>query len=381
MSAPGRIVKATLDEHGRPCLTALCNGADSVYFAGETALPEWDPDPAGNCSPFDLAAFNPALTTPDNLPTYTVKVQQLLLKAWLIAVIADIRPIPLLAAVGQMDGGKTTLIKAVCRLFLKNQPSSLSDDARDLWSLAVNLPVLGLDNVDREPPVWLADFFAAIISGVDFTRRRLFTNATLDHRRARAVPLLSTRNAACLARPDVSQRTLILLTGEFQGRRSADKHMSAEIDRNRAAVLTWLAQKAVISLDRIPQAPTDLPSRFVDFAGVVWALDAELARPALTALQQAQALLVSEEDRLLAAILEYADELLGHLNHWRGRAKDLVNELDRFTDLPYLGGGKAIAFRLREGRSILAMFGLSLTWEQQSNTTYFTLRRKPEKEL
>jgi hypothetical protein len=106
----------------------------------------------------------------------------------------------------------------------------------------------------------------------------------------------------------------------------------------------------VLALDRLPQAPVDLPSRFVDFAGLVSALEAELAQPALTALQQAQALLVGEEDRLLAALIEHTDELLGPLNQWRGRAKDPVVELDRYgSQLPYLGGGKAIAFRLREG--------------------------------
>jgi hypothetical protein len=85
---------------------------------------------------------------------------------------------------------------------------------------------------------------------------------------------------------------------------------------------------------------------------------------------------------ILDRSIEHADELLGPLNQWRGRAKDLVVELDRHgSQLPYLGGGKAIAFRLREGQSILAMFGLSLAWEQKSNTTYFTLRRRPEKEL
>jgi hypothetical protein len=281
-----------------------------------------------------------------------------------------------------MDGGKTTLIKAVCQLLINSSPSSLSDDPRDLWSLAVGLPVLGLDNVDRESPPWLADLFAAVISGVNFDRRRLFTNATIDRRRARAVPLLSTRNGGCLARPDVSQRTLLLSTGQFQGRRRSDRQMFEEIDRNRASILTWLVEKAVLALARLPRAPLDLPSRFVDFAALVWALEDELASQALTALQQAQALLVGEEDRLLAALIEHADELLGPLNHWRGRAKDLVHELNsQGCDLPYLGGGKAIAFRLREGQSTLAMFGLSLAWEQKSNTTYFTLRRRSEKEI
>jgi hypothetical protein len=373
-AGPGRLVKATLQD-GRPVLRAMPNGADGVWFAGDTALPAWGPSPAPR-PPSELPAFNPALTTPPNLPAYTPAIQRLLLDAWLIAVIADIRPAPLLAAIGQMDGGKTTLIRAVCKLILDAHPTSVSDDPRDLWALAAGLPLLGLDNVDREPPTWLPDFLAALVTGVSYDRRKLYSNLTLERRRARAVPLLSTRNAACVARPDVAQRTLPLLTGEFEdGRRQSDQKLLAEVEQNRAALLTWLAERAASLLPRLSQAPT-LPSRFIDFAALVWAFEPDLAQPALAALQRAQALVVSEEDKLLAAIIEYADELLGELNYWHGRAGELVKALDRLgADLPYLGGGKAIAFKLREGRSTLALFGLSLTYEHKGNTSYFTLRK------
>jgi hypothetical protein len=202
----------------------------------------------------------------------------------------------------------------------------------------------------------------------------LYSNTALERRRARAIPLLSTRNAACVARPDVAQRTLPLLTGEFEaGRRQSDQKLLAEIEAQRPALLTWLAEQAVTLLPRLSQAPA-LPSRFTDFAALVWAFDPDLAQPALAALQQAQALVVSEEDKLLAALIESADELLGESNTWHGRAGELVKALNGLgADLPYLGGGKAIAFKLREGRSTLALFGLSLAWEHKGNTSYFTL--------
>lgn len=374
-AGPRRMIKATLTEPGQPLLRALSNGTNKVYFAGDTALPAWEPasDPR---PPSDLAAFNPALTTPPNLPGYTPAVQRLLLDAWLVAIIADIRPAPILAAIGQMDGGKTTLIKAICKLMLDTIPTSVSEDARDLWTLAVGLPLLGLDNVDSEPPAWLPDFLAALVTGVNYDRRKLYSNATIERRRARAVPLLSSRGGRCVARPDVAQRTLPLLTGEFQSSRQSDKKILAEVERHRSAVLTWLVRQAATLLPRMQQAPSGLPSRFTDFAALVWAFDPVQAEPALTALQQAQALVVGEEDRLLAAIIEYADELLGEMNYWHGRAKDLVTALDRCgAELPYLGGGKTIAFKLREGRGTLALVGLSLTSEQKSNTSYFTLRK------
>lgn len=375
-AGPRRMVKAMLDEQGQPVLRALHNGANKIYFAGDSVLPAWEPAPEPR-PPSDLAAFNPALTTPPNLPAYTPAVQRLLLDAWLVAIIADIRPAPILAAIGQMDGGKTTLIKAICKLMLDTIPTSVSEDARDLWTLAVGLPLLGLDNVDSEPPPWLPDFLAALVTGVNYDRRKLYSNAVIDRRRARAVPLLSTRSGSCVARLDVAQRTLPLLTGEFQNsHRQSDKKILAEVEQHRSAVLTWLVRQAVTLLPRMRQAPAGLPSRFTDFAALLWAFDPDQAESALMALQQAQALVVGEEDRLLAAIIEYADELLGEMNYWHGRAKDLVAALDRCgAELPYLGGGKAIAFKLREGRGTLALVGLSLTSEHKSNTSYFTLRK------
>jgi hypothetical protein len=304
-AGPTRMVKAALDDRGRPRLRALHNGANKVYFAGETALPAWEPasDP---CSPLDLAAFNPALTAPPNLPAYTPEVQRLLLQAWLLAVIADIRPAPLLAATGQADGGKTTLVKAICRLVLAAPPTTVSDDGRDLWTLAVNLPLLGLDNVDSEPPPWFFDFLAALVTGISYNRRRLYSNAALDKRRARAVPLLSSRDGSCIARLDVAQRTLPLLTGEFpNNRRRSTEKLLAEVEQQRPAVLTWLVRQAVTLLPRLRQAPLGLPSRFTDFAALVWALDPDRAEPALAALQQAQALVVSEEDRLLSRAVQF----------------------------------------------------------------------------
>jgi hypothetical protein len=74
-----------------------------------------------------------------------------------------------------------------------------------------------------------------------------------------------------------------------------------------------------LGLDNVDSEP---PPWLPDFlAALVWAFDPDRAEAALMALQQAQALVVGEEDRLLAAIIEYADELLGEMNYWHGRAR------------------------------------------------------------
>ena len=359
-------------------LVVLPNGAHGVHFASETTLPAWQPVAGAGISPLGLAAFQPAVKTPEDVPSYTPEVQRLLLEAWLVALVAGIRPLPILAAIGDRDGGKTRLIAAICQTIMAGKPTTISDDSRDLWTLAVQMPVLGLDNVDTAPP-WLADLLAALVTGVSYQRRRMYTNTGLDTTEPVAVPAVSTRTAA-FARPDVAQRTLPILTDAFQDdKRQADQDLERQITDRRDEALTWLALRAVAMLERVENAGRipALPGRFVDFARVVWAFDSQRARPALEALQQAQALTVGNSDDLLTAIVEHADGLLGESGQWRGKAAELPTKLTSLgADLPYFGGGKLIANKLREGKGTLALFGLSLDWHSTGGGhVYFTLKR------
>ena len=374
---PHRLVKATVSG-----LQVLPNGTDGIHFAADTVLPEWQPRGAG-LSPLELAAFRPNTKTPEDVPGYTPDVQRLLLAAWLVALVAGIRPLPLLAAIGDRDGGKTRLVTAVSQIIMCSKPTTASEDQRDLWALAVQTPVLALDNVDGPAADWLPDFLAALVTGVNYQRRRLFTNADIDGRAALAVPALSTRTAA-FARPDVAQRTLPILTHAFEDRnRQADSDLENETAAQRDEVLTWLAHKAILMLERIDASKGKipvLPGRFVDFARVVWAFDEGRAYAALDALQQAQSMTVGNADALLSAVLEYADALLGESGQWRGKAVELTNKLtEQGADLPHFGGGKEIGRHLREGKSTLALFGLELTIQGAGGGhTYFILARSKQ---
>lgn len=360
-------------------LAMLPNGAHGIHFASETTLPAWQPVAGAGISPLTLAAFQPALKVPEDVPAYTPEVQQLLLEAWLVALVAGIRPLPILAAIGDRDGGKTRLVTAICQTIMAGRPTTASDDPRDLWTLAVQMPVLGLDNVDTAP-AWLADLLAALVTGVSYQRRRMYTNTGIDTTEPVAVPAVSTRTAA-FARPDVAQRTLPILTDAFQdAKRQADQDLEREVTDRRSEVLTWLALRAVAMLDRIEHAGKipALPGRFVDFGRVVWAFDSARAHIALEALQQAQALTVGNSDDLLTAIVEHADGLLGQSGQWRGKAAELASKLTELgAELPYFGGGKLIAGKLREGKGTLALFGLDIEWQSTGGGhVYFMLKRR-----
>jgi len=373
-SGPTAMVRARLND-GVATLKTLSNGEDGVYFASNAVLPRWQPA-AAPIAPHKVTAFRPAIVPPPDVPDYTPEVQRLLLTAWLVALVAGVRPLPALVAVGDKGGGKTHLIRAVTLLTTCDEPTTVSHDDRDLWTSAVRRPVLALDNVDSAPPEWLPGLLAAAVTGVAYTRRKLYTNTTEHRRVVRAAFALSTRTAA-FVRPDVAERTVPIVTGVFEdaGRKS-DSALIAEVRDKRDAVLTWLAHQAVRLLHELPRAPA-LPGRFVDFGRVVWAHDSDNAADALRALRKAQAMIVRDADPLIAAILAHADALLDQHGRWEGNASALRKALTRLGDgLPYLGTGKAIARTLREGRDTLALSGLSLSDRRSGGATLFVLQRQ-----
>jgi hypothetical protein len=355
------------------------NGADDIIFAADAVLPEWDWQ-AEPLSPLELQAFQPALAAPLEVPDYTPEIQQALLGVFLAGMIANLRPLPLLALLGNKGGGKSTLGRSIIRIIYgpASGVTPLSDDPRDFWAMAKMRLCFALDNVDAEPPPWMIDALAVVATGGRKQSRKLYTDEELTDKEMRAAVVITSRTAP-FARPDVAERILPLTTVEFSdARRRADSEIDREVVEYRSEVFAYLVTAAANMLSWAPQAPGELPARFLDFARLAWAWYAatgqpERAIPALNAWRAAQALAVGDADPLLRAILEYAPAE----GIPRRTATDFVRVLgDAGATLPHLGGGKAIAHRLRELRASLSLAGWELIEEPDkvNKRSFYTLR-------
>lgn len=356
------------------------NGADDIIFAADAVLPDWDWQ-ADPLSPLELQAFQPALAAPLEVPEYTPEIQQVFLGVFLAGMIANLRPLPLLALLGNKGGGKSTLARSIVRIIYgpASGVTPLSDDPRDFWAMAKMRLCFALDNVDAEPPPWLVDALAVVATGGRKQSRKLYTDEELTDKELRAAVVITSRTAP-FARPDVAERILPLTTVEFSdARRRADSEIDREVMEYRSEVFAYLVTAAANMLSWAPQAPGELPARFLDFARLAWAWYAatgqpERAVPALNAWRAAQALAVGDADPLLRAILEYAPVE----GIQRRTATDFVRALgDAGATLPHLGGGKAIAHRLRELRASLILAGWELIEEPDrvNKRSFYTLRR------
>jgi len=341
----------------------LPNGTDGVLFAADAVMPVWDPT-VDSIDPLTIKGFRPPLDTPGESDGYTPDVQVLLCRAWLICLIAGLRPLPILTATGQKGAGKSTFMKSIGRL-LMGPTADVNDsnlDARDFAACVTQLPLLVLDNLDNDPPHWLRDAMASATTGQTIMRRKLFTDTQLTREPAIAALGVTTRTASFAGRLDMQERVLPIFTGRPPGRREPDRVITAEVVAARDGCLVWLAQAAISALVTMDSAPSDLPGRFVDFERVVWTLDKNQARPALTALQRAQLLAVTDPDPLLSAIVTYVDDGL------QGSASDIVRDLtSRGALLPYFGSGKAIANRLRELTETLRLVAIRLEDRSDAN--------------
>jgi hypothetical protein len=367
---------------GEPLMTRR-NGEDGVLFASVTAFPPWNPD-APLVSPLTVAAFTPNLTAPPEVPSYTPDVQKRLLLTWLAGVVAGLRPLPLLAVLGDRGGGKSTLCRAIVQTFHGRDANvaALSADERDFWTNCTRRTLYALDNLDATPPPWLADALAAAVTGTRRQTRKLYTDADLSDRESIAALLVNSRTAT-FCRADVSERVIPLFVDDLtDDRRVADSDLTAEVAACRDGLLVYLLTKAAETAQKRKDAPGGLPARFLDYARWVWGWYAALgderkAVPALTAWRAAQSLAVIEADPLLTAILEYGEKVLPE-QRFRQSATEMVRVLtDAGAEIPYQGGGKAIANRLRELRSSLALAGWKLdTGVDEHRHAWFTLTRK-----
>jgi len=359
-------------------LELLPNGTDGVLFAADAVMPAWDPtvDPI---DPLMIKGFRPPLDAPVESEHYTPEVQTLLYSAWLVCLIAGIRPLPILAAIGQKGAGKSTLMRSIIRLWM-GPTADLADpnlNDRDFVACVTKLPILVIDNLDNDPQPWLRDAMASAATGQMITRRTLYTDLSLTRRPATAALGVTTRTASFAQRPDLQERVLPVFTGRPPARRSPDRTLMSEVAAARDGCLVWLAETAVASIHMMDSAPSDLPGRFVDFERVVWTLDKAGAPFALHALQRAQLLAVTDPDPLLASIVAYVGTGL------RGSPAEVVRELNRRgADLPHFGGGKAIANRLREMKETLRLIGVRQDESRDASThlTFHLYRTKLDAE-
>jgi len=377
-----QMVVASL-EGSKVKMEALPNGEEGVLFDGTAVFPEWELlHPDDMIDPRDVGALKPALTNPPEILRYDDSMQGTLLTGWLVAIMANIRPLPVLLAMGDADSGKTTLLRLLLHLLqgATFDVASMSRNEHD-WAVSVSRKALHvLDNADERPPDWFPDSLATTVTGGMLETRRLYSDDDLVQLRATAAVAISSRTAAFARRPDVLSRMLPLFFGDMPAvQRRSTRELAEEVRAARDGVMTWLVYQAlrgqVVGRSRAQAAKTsgvDL-SRYDEFAETVLGLESEDGLAAIMEMQRAQAISIVDMDKLVAAVRGVFDndkqliqfekkpgELPKFLEHNQGEIK-----------LPPLGGAKNISNRIRELSKAFELVGIQVDPLPDGNTTVF----------
>ncbi|MCH8090605.1 MAG: hypothetical protein IH955_11435, partial [Chloroflexi bacterium] len=363
-------------------ITELDNGSDGVLFTPAPFSEPWTyrPDaPKGILSRTLMGSLN--FSTASDSP-HTPAQQQVLMIMWLLAIpFESVQPTkPLALLLGPAGSGKSNLWRRVGRMLYgpRFELDTVKRDGENDFLVAVtNSPFVALDNVDHWVP-WLDDALATSATGMQVTKKELYTTNRSVSYRARAFLALTARTPR-FRREDVAERLIIFTLDKIEERK-AENHLLREVQENRDHLMSDYSHmlNAVVGVTDYEIA--DPGMRLADFGNVASRIAASLymsdeAVEILEGLKQAQHIYATEENPLYLLLDSWttqgakdaAGKMLGATNSGRGiLAKQLYLELKQLAE------DQGLKWRINNpiglGKQIMAI--------EEALSIYFTIEKK-----
>jgi len=171
-----------------------------------------------------------------------------LVVAWVLAVMRDCGPYPVLVLSGEQGSAKSTF-SAILRSLLDPNTAplrALPREDRDLFIAANNGHVLAFDNVSGLPS-WISDTLCRLATGGGFAVRQLYTDqdeVLFDAAR----PVILNGIEDIVTRPDLADRAIFLTLEPIpEDRRRPERDLWAEFDAASPQILGRLLDPKKIS--------------------------------------------------------------------------------------------------------------------------------------
>lgn len=277
----------------------LPNGTDNVLFAAGYTLRPWrrtvSKDPFKTCRLFaDIQTTEPHIS--------------LLVLLWSFSLPTAPRSKPPLCLYGEIGSGKTRLALGIAELYgLPPVAAKVEEKLEgDFWPMLDAGGLLTLDNADTRTK-WLPDAVATAATNGCAARRRLYTDRETVTLHARAWLVITTANPTFASDSGLADRLLVARLRRREGTTS-DSALSEEIEANRDAGLTFIANMLASALADERSTPEGLNQRHPDFAAFAVRIGRALGREreaiaALTAAEADKARFCLENDIIGAALL------------------------------------------------------------------------------
>ena len=343
------------------------NGLDGVLFAPTRIAEPWEYIPT---APEELIAetiIAPLNFVASESTPYTPDQQRLLMLLWMLsAAFESVQPTkPIALAIGPSGSGKSLLFRRMGKLLFgpKYQVDAIRRDKEDEWWTTVTTnPFATFDNVDAYIP-WLNDALAQCATGVQVTKRKLYTSNTSVAYTPRCMISLTARTPS-FRREDVASRLLVFYMDRLPAKR-AEYELLEEIRGKRNELMSDYAHmlNRVLACETPPVVDQNI--RLADFAGVAARIGAglgvdDMTRGVLNALRRSQTSYATEDNSLVLAIDAWLSQVpnneeemdLGQTNHGRAvTTSQLYKELSAVAkdlEIPwFINGPQALGMQIR----------------------------------
>ena len=296
-----------------------------------------------------------------------------LVVAWLLAVLRDKGPYPVMVLSGEQGSAKSTFSAILRSLIDPNTAPlrALPREDRDLFIAATNGHVLTFDNVSRLP-AWISDTLCRLATGGGFAVRQLYTDqdeVLFDATR----PVILNGIEDIITRPDLADRAIFLTLEPIpEERRRPEKELWAAFEKVRPQILGALLDAVSLGLRRLPETRLDRLPRMADFA--LWATACEGVLWKGGTFCRAYA---GNRDEAVDSVIE-ADpvgsaicSMMSMRTEWKGTASDLLGALAEVAgeriakSKGWPNSPRALSGRLRRAATFLRKIGIDIDYTKE----------------
>ena len=320
------------------------NGEDGVLFAPIPRATPWKYRPGGD-GLLEKTIISSINFQEDESSPYTIEEHRLLMLSWILSIAFEsVQPTkPLALAVGPGGSGKSNLFRRIGKMFFgpEYEVDALRKDKEDdFWTKVTSGPFATFDNADTYIP-WLPDALAQASTGIQVTKKKLYTNNQVVSYIPKCFISLTARTPT-FRREDVASRLLIFYLTRI-AEKIAEYQLLEEINSQRDALMSNFAQMLNQVLTSTPDQNVDPNMRLADFATVITRIANafhvdDLMEGVMLKLRRSQMTFATEENPLYLALDRWIDEIFkvdDEIVNNEGRrilCKDLLQELTQLSE-------------------------------------------------
>ena len=265
--------------------------------------------------------------------------------AWILGIAFEsVQPTkPLALAVGPGGSGKSFLFRRIGKMLFGPEyevDALRKDKEEDFWTKVTNGPFATFDNADTYIP-WLLDALAQVSTGIQVTKKRLYTNNQSVKYIPRCFISLTARTPT-FRREDVASRLLIFYLSRLEDK-IAEFELLDQVNGQRNELMSNYAQLLNQVLAASPDQNVDHNLRLADFATIAARIANAMHRDdemesVMLKVRRSQMNFATEESALYLAIDRWVNETIklgdASVNNEGRRvlAKDLLHELQQTSD-------------------------------------------------